>query len=176
MPDEATAADALFIILAIQLGRCPRYNHRVKSPRTIKAAVPSLQRHAAEKLAHPCSRNQLQRTVIQPALSRFSRFRLLLGVDLSSLDLRVSLRIPIASTIPPVTPPPDPRKVSNRQRVFTTRLTGVRKRISVYFFVAIALCASASLAMDALLTKAFFVLTLSASLIVETSLPSVLQA
>ena len=31
MPDEATAADALFIILAIQFGRCPRYNHRVKS-------------------------------------------------------------------------------------------------------------------------------------------------
>src|SRR5213593_4188756 len=41
MPDEPTAADALFRILAIQLGRCPRYNHRVKSPRAIKAALPS---------------------------------------------------------------------------------------------------------------------------------------
>jgi hypothetical protein len=30
---------ALFIILAIQLGRCPRYNHRVKSLRVISATI-----------------------------------------------------------------------------------------------------------------------------------------
>jgi len=34
-PDEPTAAHALFRILAIQLGRCPRYNHRLKSLRVI---------------------------------------------------------------------------------------------------------------------------------------------
>ena len=31
-PVEATVAPTLFNALAIQLGRCPRYNHRVKSP------------------------------------------------------------------------------------------------------------------------------------------------
>jgi hypothetical protein len=37
-PDEATAADALFRILAIQLGRCARYNHRLKSLMVMSAA------------------------------------------------------------------------------------------------------------------------------------------
>src|SRR5258708_6686393 len=41
-PDETTAAHALFSILAIQLDRCPRYNHLLKSLRVISASVPSL--------------------------------------------------------------------------------------------------------------------------------------
>jgi hypothetical protein len=36
-PNEATVAHALLSILAIQLGRCPRYNQRVKSPRVIES-------------------------------------------------------------------------------------------------------------------------------------------
>src|SRR2546423_6222851 len=42
MPKEATVAHALLSTLAIQLGRCPRYNHRVKSPRVISISVLSL--------------------------------------------------------------------------------------------------------------------------------------
>jgi hypothetical protein len=39
-PVEATVAHTLLSVLAIQLGRCPRYNHRVMSPRFILALVP----------------------------------------------------------------------------------------------------------------------------------------
>src|SRR5260370_12494626 len=41
-PDETTAAHTRLSILAIQLDRCPRYNHLLKSLRVISASVPSL--------------------------------------------------------------------------------------------------------------------------------------
>src|SRR5690242_8909394 len=46
-PDEPTAAHALFRILAIQLGRCPRYNHRLKPLRVIYASARSIAPEAA---------------------------------------------------------------------------------------------------------------------------------
>ena len=39
-PVEATTAHTLLSVLAIQLGRCPRYNHRVMSPFVISALDP----------------------------------------------------------------------------------------------------------------------------------------
>src|SRR5262249_44806283 len=58
-PDEPTAAHTRFSILAIQLGRCPRYNQRLKSVGVTKATVPplsfSLTAHAqsiSERLGH----------------------------------------------------------------------------------------------------------------------------
>jgi hypothetical protein len=41
-PDEAAVAHALFRILAIQLGRCPRYNHRWRAALLTNAVVPSI--------------------------------------------------------------------------------------------------------------------------------------
>jgi hypothetical protein len=39
-PEEKRAAHARLSILAIQLGRCPRYNHLLKSPRVIESLTP----------------------------------------------------------------------------------------------------------------------------------------
>ena len=50
MPDEATAAHALFSILANRLGRRPRYSHRCKSPRAIPTAVPSSNYYMSSRL------------------------------------------------------------------------------------------------------------------------------